>query len=154
MKESLRQILRRHAGSLAERLATELATRSGTRYQKLDHSVLSLRCHKLVEALIRSALESPEHLGEYVGRVADCRLGEGFELEELQRALRLLEVHAWRVVAAESSPDSLRSNLASLNTAMGFARDELARAGQARAYAIAASRPAVAPERGNASTRG
>jgi hypothetical protein len=89
----------------------------------------------LTEALIRSTYLGPEQLGEFVGMVAEGRLAEGFELEDLQRALRILEVIAWRVVANESAVDSVKANLTSLNTAMGYARDELARVSQAHAFA-------------------
>jgi hypothetical protein len=91
----------------------------------------------LMEALIRSTHMGSEQLGEFVGTIAERRLAEGFDLEDLQRALRTLEVIAWRAVANESSLDSLRANLTALNTAMGYARDELARASQAHAYAAA-----------------
>ena len=55
------------------------------------------------------------------------------------------QTHFWRtlpdnrvsIVASESRPDSLTANLTALNAAMGYARDELARASQAHAYAAA-----------------
>ena len=136
--EQLRHILREHARPLVDSLTAELARRSHSRYRELDRSILSLRCRKLLEALVECAWKGPEHLGEYVRTVADRRLEEGFELEELQRALRILEVNAWRIIANESTPASLTANLTALNTWMGFARDELARVSQAHAYATAA----------------
>jgi hypothetical protein len=91
----------------------------------------------LMEALIRSTHMGSEQLGEFVGTITERRLAEGIDLEDLQRALRALEVIAWRAVANESSLDSLRANLTALNTTMGYARDELARASQAHADAAA-----------------
>jgi hypothetical protein len=87
--------------------------------------------------VVGGAVVEPEiaQLGEYVSTIAEGRLSEGFELEELQRALRILEVKAWRLVANESGVDSLRANLTALNTTIGYARDELARVSQAHAYA-------------------
>ncbi len=134
MKDQLRHILRQHSQSLTDQLKAQLASRSSSHYRELDPSILSVRCQMLVEALVRSAWEGSEQLGEYVSTVADGRLEEGFELEELQRALRILEVNAWRIVANESTPDSLTANLTALNTTMGHARDELGRAAQAHAY--------------------
>jgi hypothetical protein len=140
MENQLRRILRRHSRSLTDRLSEQLAHRSNSHYRELDRSILSARSRMLVEALVRSACDGPEQLGEYVNMVADGQLEEGFELEELQRALRILEVDAWRIVANESTLDSVASNLTALNVTMGYARDELARACQAHAYGVAAQR--------------
>ena len=134
MENELRRILRQNSRRLTDELVAQLVSRSTSRYRELDRRVLSARCRMLVEALIRSTHEGPEHLGEFVAMIADGRLAEGFALEELQRALRILEVIAWRVVANESTVDSLRANLTTLNTTIGYARDELARVCQAHAY--------------------
>lgn len=136
MEDELRRILRRHSRLLTDELAERLA-KGPDHYEKTDLRVLSERCRLLVEALINSAYQGTEQLGEFVASVADRRLAEGFELEELQHALRVLEVFAWQIVARESLPESLAANLAALNTAMGGARDELARVGQAHAHARA-----------------
>jgi len=139
MESELRRILRRHSRSLTDAVAGRLTTRSSLHYRKLDPDTLSLRCQMLVEALIESTYEGAEHLGEFVATVANQRLAEGFELEmeELQHALRVLEVESWRIVVSESKPDSATANLAALNTAMGYARDELARVCQLHAFATA-----------------
>jgi len=137
MESELRRILRRHSRSLTDAVAGRLTTRSSLHYRKLDPDTLSLRCQILVEALIESTYEGAEHLGEFVATVANQRLAEGFELEELQHALRVLEVESWRIVVSESKPDSATANLAALNTAMGYARDELARVCQLHAFATA-----------------
>ena len=140
MENQLRHILRRHSRSLTDRLSEQLAHRSNPRHRELDRSILSVRSRMLVEALVRSACEGPEQLGEYVDMIADGRLEEGFDLEDLQRALRILEVNAWRIVANESTLDSLASNLTALHTTMGYARDELARVCQAHVYGVASRR--------------
>jgi hypothetical protein len=103
MENQLRHILRQHSRSLADRLAEQLAHRSSPHSRELDRSILSVRCRMLVEALVRSAWEGSEQLGEYVSTVADGRLEEGFELEELQRALSRLPTR--------SRPTSPRSTL-------------------------------------------
>jgi hypothetical protein len=137
MESELRRILRQHSRSLTDRLAAQLTSRSTSRYRELDPRVLSVRCRLLAEALIRSTHQGSEHLGEFVATIARGRLAEGFELEDLQAALRILEVRAWLIVARESTPDSLRANLTALNTTIGYARDELARAFRAHACAAA-----------------
>jgi len=137
MEDELRRIFRRHSRSLLDELTAHLADGSSYRYGKTDPRVLSERCRLLAEALIRSTHQGTDELGEFVATVANIRFAEGFELEDLQRALRILEVVAWRIVVRQSSPESLVSNLAALNTAMGHARDELARACQRHAYTTA-----------------
>ena len=137
MESELRRILRQHSRSLTDELVAQLTSGSTSHHRKTDPRVLSVRCRLLTEALIRSAHQGTEQLGDFVATVARRRLAEGFELADLQRALRILEVLAWRTVARESTLDSLAANLAALNTAMGYARDELARVSLAHAYGVA-----------------
>jgi hypothetical protein len=136
MSDELRQILRRHSPSLAAHLAAEL-TKSDSRYQQIDTELLSERCAKLVEALVSSAWQGSDQLAQRVTSIARQRFMEGILLEDLQHALRILEVDAWRVIAHESSPDSKVTNLGTLSIAMGYARDELARIAQLYAFAPA-----------------
>jgi hypothetical protein len=133
--QQLRRILRTHSSDLANHLADQLGP--GTRYGKLAPEVFSERCHLFVEALIRATRSDPESFGEYLGGVARRRLKEGFGLDELQKAVRILEVEAWRVVVADSAPEALASNLCGLSVAFGQARDELARALEAHTWATA-----------------
>jgi len=139
MENDLRRILRENSRALADELAAQLTSRSTSHYREMDPRVLSVRCRMLVEALIRSTHEGPEHLGEFVAMIAGGRLAAGFKLEDLQAALRILEVRAWLIVANGSTPESLKANLTALNTAIGYARDELARVCQAHAHAAASS---------------
>jgi hypothetical protein len=139
MESDLRRILRKNARALADELAGQLTSRSISRYREMDARVLSVRCRLLTEALVRSAQEGWEHLGEFVASIAGGRVADGFELEDLQTTLRILEVRVWLIVANESTPDSLRASLTALNTMFGYARDELARAFRARAYATTPS---------------
>ena len=130
--QQLRRILRSHSSTLADHLADQLGP--GTRYGELTPEVLSERCHLFVDALVRATGSDPESFGEYLGGVARRRLAEGFGLGELQKAVRILEVEAWRVVVADSVPDALASNLCGLSIAFGHARDELAHASEAHAW--------------------
>ncbi len=140
--QELRRILRSHASALQVHLAEQLGP--GTRYGELMPEVLAERCHLFVEALVRATGTDPESFGEYLGGVARRRLKEGFGLDELQKAVRILEVEAWRVVVADSAPGALASNLCGLSVAFGQARDELAHALEAHAWAAArdGSKPA------------
>ena len=137
MSDELRQILRRHATSLSAHLATELTRDPSSRFGKLESELLSDRCGMLVEALVASAWQGTDQLAQRVTTIAAQRFTEGFLLEDLQNALRILEVDAWRVIAHESDPDTVVTNLGTLNIAMGYARDELARIAQLHAFAPA-----------------
>ncbi len=141
MENELSRILRKHSRALTEELAARLTSRSTSRYREVDPQVLSVRCRLLAEALIRSVDQGWEQFGEFVATLAKGRLAEGFELEDLQTALRILESRAWLVVANESTPDSLRGNLTALNTMIGYARDELARVSRGYEGATASSTP-------------
>ncbi len=133
--QQLRRILRSHSSVMADHLADQLGP--GTRYGTLSPEVLAERCRLFVEALVSATGSDPESLGEYLGGVARRRLAEGFGLSEIQWAVRILEVEAWRVVVADSAPDDLPSNLCGLSVAFGNARDALARASEAHAWATA-----------------
>ncbi len=135
MECELRRILRRNSRALTDDLAARLRSRSTSRYRDMDPHVLSVRCRLLAEALVRSTHEGSEQFGEFVASIAGGRLAEGFELEDLQAALRILELRAWLIVASESTLDSLRANLTVLNTTIAYARDELARVSRAQAFA-------------------
>jgi hypothetical protein len=137
MEDELGRVLRQHSQSLTDELVAQLSSRSASRYRELDPRDLAARCRMLTEALICSAREGSEHLGEFVATIAERRFAEGFELEDLQSALRILEVNAWRIVASESPLNSLASSLAWINTTMGYARDLLARASRAHAHEAA-----------------
>jgi hypothetical protein len=137
MESELRRILRGHSQALSDELTARLSRGPGLHYAKTDRRVLSERCRLLVEALVSSTFQGAEQLGEFVAGVASRRFAEGFELAELQRALRILEVLVWQVVVRESTPRSLATNLAALNTTMGYARDELARVCQIHTFATA-----------------
>lgn len=91
----------------------------------------------LVEALVASAWQGADQLAQRVTMIAQQRFKEGFLLEDLQQALRILEVDAWRIIANESGQDSVVTNLGTLTIAMGYARDELARIAQLYAFAPA-----------------
>ena len=137
MSDELRQILRRHSSSLAAHLAAELAGRPESRYHTMDSDLLAERCAMLGEALVSSAWQGSDQLAQRVTTIARQRFTEGILLEDIQHALRILEVDAWRIIAHESSPDSKVTNLGTLNIAMGYARDELARIAQLYAFAPA-----------------
>jgi hypothetical protein len=137
MPDDLRQILRRNKTSLAAHLAAALSRGSASRFQKIDPQLLSERCGMLVEALISSAWQGSDQLAQRMAMIARRRLAEGLLLEDLQRALRILEVDAWRVIVGQSRPESVVSNLSLLNVAMGYARDELAHIAQLHAFAAA-----------------
>ena len=126
MENDLRRILRENSRALADELAAQLTSRSTSHYRETDPRVLSVRCRMLAEALIRSTHEGREHLGEFVAMIAGGRLAAGFKLEDLQAALRILEVRAWLIVVNGSTPASVRAKLTALNTTIGYARDELA----------------------------
>jgi hypothetical protein len=133
--QQLRRILRTHSSDLAKHLEDQLGP--GTRYGTLNPGVLAERCQLFVDALVRATGSDPDSFGEYLGGVARRRLVEGFGLNELQKAVRILEVEAWRVAVADSAPEELASNLCGLSVAFGQARDELAHASEAHAWVTA-----------------
>jgi hypothetical protein len=139
MSTDLTTIVGAEAGAIADHVRHGLQSEKAPHYRSLSDGLLRLRCRHLVEALIASTRGDPEPFVAYVRSIASERIAEGVGLDELQRALTLLEGSAWTTVTERAPIAHLLEDLQVVTRTIGLAKDEIA-----RTYLSDARRPAAA----------
>jgi hypothetical protein len=114
------------ACAIADHVRHGLQSEKAPHYRGLSDSLLRLRCRRLVEAFVEATQGDPEPFVSYVRSIAAERIAEGIGLEELQRALTLLEGRAWATVTERAAVGHLVEDLAVVTRTVGLAKDELA----------------------------
>lgn len=113
---------------MARRIMAVLRGSGAESYRSAEEPVLRERIERLVDAFIGALRDGPCRFVEYVHELAAARIGEGYLLRELQRALNALGEEAWRVAAepAGELAETVR-RLALVSGTIGYAKDQLAR---------------------------
>jgi hypothetical protein len=127
MEMTLAALLKQEQTAIVDGLVEDLTRGPGQHYRTAHASVVRERCASLFQALLESASANPTALVKHVRRVAQERVSEGFQLEEVQYALSCLEARAWRVPVERSSIGDLVRHLSIVTGRIGEAKDELAR---------------------------
>lgn len=97
-------------------------------YASTGHEETRRRLARLYDALLCTA--ATNDLGEivaYAERVATERYRSGYGLSEVQTAFNVLEEAIWESVFAELNPSAHAEALSVVSTALGAAKDALAR---------------------------
>jgi hypothetical protein len=116
------------ASGLTEALFTGLRNAAtAPHYEAIDAAALAKRCRLLVDVFVTALEGNGALFVDYVHRITEERIGEGFYLPEIQHALSLLESGAWQIVVERSNVASLVRNLGIVTGVVGAAKDELAR---------------------------
>jgi hypothetical protein len=118
---------RQDACELAAALFEGLRASRRSHYGTIDAADLTRRCARLVDAFLASLEGGPAAFVDYVRRITEERIAEGFYLPEIQQALSLLEARAWQIVVERSSVGALVGHLSAVTGTIGAAKDELAR---------------------------
>jgi hypothetical protein len=118
---------REDACELTDALHQGLRGRGRSHYEALDAADLAQRCSRLVDAFLTSLEGEAGAFVDYVRRITEERIAEGFYLPEIQMALSLLEARAWHIVVDRSSIGALVGHLSVVTGTIGAAKDELAR---------------------------
>lgn len=126
MSKTLSDLLRADP-ALPERLMGDLRTSLAPHYQQADRELLLRRCRLLIEAFLSTADGDPNALARHVRKITEERIGEGYYLSEIQRALNALEARAWDAAINGSSVADLVGHLTLIRDAIGQAKDDLAR---------------------------
>jgi len=81
-------------------------------------------------ALLRDAVRERdlEPVLAYAREIARQRFAEGFDLQEVQSAINVLEECVWRRVVKEVPPDGLAEALGLVSTVLGVCKDTMASA--------------------------
>lgn len=145
MTSDLGTLVAAEAGAIADHVRHGLQSEQAPHYHGLCDSLLRLRCRRLVEAFVEATSGDPEPFVAYVRGIAAERIAEGIGLDEIQRALTLLEGRAWTAVIERASIGHLVEDLGVVTSTIGRAKDELAqvyvsdeRAAAARAFDVPA----------------
>ncbi len=128
MPKTLRDLLGERGEDLAATVFERLRASSADHYRNADESLLLARCRRLVENLIEALHDTPARFLEYIAGITSERIAEGYRLDEIQRALSILETEAWRICAHQpwDKEQTLRE-LGTVTEAVGAAKDRLAR---------------------------
>ena len=121
---------------LIDAIVRDLRASDAPHYREIDIPLLVRRVDKLVGAFLEGLTGDRQAFLEYVERLAEERILEGYYLEEIQRVLNLLWRHAWNRLAAMSKDDALIEQLDLLCRTVGAAKDVLARTYLARAQEV------------------
>ena len=138
MIDDLAVIVGAEAGAIADHVRHGLQSEKAPHYLGLSDGLLRLRCRRLVEAFVEAMHGDPEPFVAHVRSIAAERIAEGIGLDELQRALTLLEARAWTTVTDRAALSHLVEDLQLVTRTVGLAKDDLARtyvAGARRASA-------------------
>lgn len=127
MTTRLKSIVAAETGILADHIREGLKCDEAPHYRALDDGLLGLRCRRLVEAFADATEGDPNRFVDYVQEIAAARMAEGVGLQELQRALTLLEGRAWLMVIETAPIAQLVEDLEIVTGTIGKAKDALAR---------------------------
>lgn len=127
MSTDLRRLVTARAADMAEHVRLGLESEVTPHYRRLGNELLRLRCGRLVDSFVASVDGDSRPFLEYVDGIATERMTEGVGLDELQRALTLLEGSAWLTVIEGAGIASLPHDLGVVTTTIGEAKDALAR---------------------------
>ena len=126
MTTDLRTIVGAEAGAIADHVRHGLQSERTPHYRGWSDGLLSLRCRRLVDAFVEATGGDAEPFVSYIRAIADRRMAEGVGLDELQRALTLLEGLAWTTVTDRAAIAHLVEDLQVVTRTIGLAKDELA----------------------------
>jgi hypothetical protein len=127
MSTDLHRLVSAHAADMAEHVRAGLESEVTPHYSRLSDQLLRLRCGRLVDAFVASVDGDSRPFLDYVNGIANERMAEGVGLDELQRALTLLEGSAWTTVVEGAGLEDLPADLGIVTTTIGAAKDALAR---------------------------
>lgn len=126
MTTDLRTIVGAEAGAIADHVRHGLLSEKTPHYRGWSDGLLRLRCRRLVDAFVEATGGDPEPFVSYIRAIAARRMAEGIGLDELQRALTLLEGRAWTTVTERAAIGELVEDLQVVTRTIGLAKDELA----------------------------
>jgi FAD/FMN-containing dehydrogenase len=145
---TLRQILLPALLERQDRLARSLFLRvrssTATHYREVDAELLDERCKSLMAAFCDSVKISPASFGDYVAAIAKDRIEAGYQLNELQLLMNILEELLWQLcIETIADRNELIKALSVVSGTVGHAKDQLSKVFLSRAVACASKAPDV-----------
>jgi hypothetical protein len=112
VEEATDSVLRRHLGHYAAQGRDEVRGHVAALYDRLVACVAS----KDATAMI-----------EHARAVAEARFASGFDLQEVQTAINVIEEAVWKRILAKLPPEELANAIGLVSTVLGMGKDALAR---------------------------
>ncbi len=132
MKENnnyLIKIINSHKNELVESICVKLEQLSQSHYEVIHHEQHLEREEAFIDALVRSVRKNePDHFIRHMRMIAEQRLNEDYEIEEVGQAVDIVEETLWNLFVAELPMQTfLIQALTLLRTRFNQAKNELAK---------------------------
>ena len=125
----LLDLLQRHEPAILSESYDGLTRCRLTRYEAAGAEETRRRLARLFALLLDAIRERDlEPVLAYAREIARQRFSEGFDLQEVQSAINVLEEAVWRRVVKEIPPDGLAEALGLVSTVLGVCKDTMASA--------------------------
>ncbi|MFI5211978.1 MAG: hypothetical protein ACHQIH_03775 [Ignavibacteria bacterium] len=96
-------------------------------YKQLSGEVIRFRLLKLFQALVKSIeVNSCDAMVTFMDKVSDERFEVGFELNEVQTAINILEESLWKMISEFVDDDKKTNAMKQVSCLLGKAKEELA----------------------------
>jgi hypothetical protein len=128
MESMLSQLLDTEQEKLVSALLSGLMASGASHYREVGDHALRARCERLINELGKAIRCRSGSFSDYIEGVARERIPEGYALEELQTALKILEREVWvRCARTLVDASELVEGLSLVATTISAAKDRLAR---------------------------
>jgi hypothetical protein len=123
----LLDLLQRHEVTILSESLEGMTRCRLTRYEAAGAEETGRRLARLFALLLDAVRERDlEPVLAYAREIARQRFSEGFDLQEVQSAINVLEEAVWRRVVKEIPPDGLAEALGLVSTVLGVCKDTMA----------------------------
>ena len=123
----LLDLLQRHEATILSESFEGMTRCRLTRYEAAGAEETRRRLARLFALLLDAVRERDlEPVLAYAREIARQRFAEGFDLQEVQSAINVLEEAVWRRVVKEIPPDGLAEALGLVSTVLGVCKDTMA----------------------------
>ena len=121
-------LLRAHADEIVEQSVEAVLGSKLTRYTASGRDSLRGRLTALLDVLVLGVeARDAAPMVAKVSAIAGERYADGFDLQEVQCAINVLEASVWQVLARELPVKRFAETIRTVSTILGLAKDALAR---------------------------
>jgi hypothetical protein len=126
MNAAFHDALQLHRSALQQVLVTRLRESDAPHYQRVDPELLRARVSRFIDAFIGAAYGDHRPFLDFLERLVEERIGEGYHLTEIQTLMNVLAEEAWAIAVDHSNVRDLVGNLSLVSTLVRDAKDRLA----------------------------
>lgn len=126
MTDLLYQAFLDNENELVADIMRQLKHSTAKHYVEIEQDMLHLRIQKLVANFAISLRDRPGRFVAYIEEMAEERIAEGYVLNEILMALRILEERAWRVAIEDMPRPAQITAISRVTGTVGAAKDKLA----------------------------